>query len=107
VAADPAEPGRPAAPSAEQVAAEWEARLGAAQARIVAAREQVAAKESALTRARHRKHPRGDAFDALVEAADAARTELAEAEAELPELLEQARAAGVDPGVLRRFEPED
>jgi hypothetical protein len=31
---------------------------------------------------------------------------LAKAEAELPELLEQARRAGVPPGELRRFEPE-
>jgi hypothetical protein len=107
-AADPAKPGEAAAaPSAEAVAAEWEAKLGEAQARIVKAREQVAARERAVTRARHRKHPRGDAFDALVKAAEDARAELADAEAELPALLEQARVAGVEPGLLRRFEPEE
>jgi hypothetical protein len=35
---------------------------------------------------------------------DAAEQELAEAKAELPALLEEARRAGVPPGVLREFE---
>lgn len=107
-AGDPAWPGDPAgAPSAEQLAAAWEAKLAEAQARIAQARDQVEARERALTRARHRKYPRGDAFEELVKAADDARAELADAEADLPALLEQARAAGVEPGVLRRFDSEE
>jgi chromosome segregation ATPase len=107
-AGDPASASEAAgAPSAEAILAGWEAKLAEAHARIAQAREQVEARERAVTRARHRKHPRGDAFDELLKAADEARAELSDAEADLPALLEQARAAGVEPGVLRRFEPED
>lgn len=100
-AGDPAEPREDAS---EPVAAAWEARLAEAQAKLTTARERVATSERALTRARHRRYPRGEAFDDLVAAAADARKTLADAEAELPELLEQARSAGVEPGALRRFE---
>lgn len=106
-AGDPAKPNPEAVAASEEVAAAWEARLDEAQARITTARERVATSERALTRARHRKYPRGEALDGLAEAAEQARTALADAEAELPELLDQARAAGVEPGVLRRFEADE
>jgi hypothetical protein len=106
-AGDPAKPDEGASVSSEQVAAAWEARLDEAQGRITTARERVATSEQALTRARHRKYPRGEAFDDLVAAAQDARAALTAAEAELPELLDQARAAGVEPGVLRRFEADE
>jgi Spy/CpxP family protein refolding chaperone len=105
--ADPAKPDAAPGPSNEKAAAAWQERLAEAQARITKARDGVANSERALTRARHRKYPRGEALDDLVAAAEQARTELAAAEAELPELVEQARAAGVEPGVLRRFEADD
>jgi chromosome segregation ATPase len=106
-AGDPAKPNEGAGVSSEEVAAAWEARLSEAQARLTTARERVATSERALTRARHRNYPRGEALDELVASAEEARKELAAAEEEFPELLEQARAAGVEPGVLRRFEVDD
>jgi hypothetical protein len=104
-AADPAKPRGES--GAEETAAVWETRLTDAQARLEQARGHAAASEQALARARHRRYPRGAAFDQLVADADDARKKLRAAEAELPELLEQARQAGVEPGVLRRFEPEE
>lgn len=106
-AGDPAKPNEAAGPSSELVAAAWEARLAEAQARLTTARAQAESSERALGRARHRRYPRGEALDALVVAAEDARTDLAAAEAELPALLEQARRAGVEPGVLQRFEADD
>lgn len=106
-AGDPAEPRGEAAASNQEIAAAWEARLAEAQARIAKSRERVETSEQALTRARHRKYPRGEALDALVTTAEDARSALAAAQAELPELLEQAHAAGVEPGVLRRFEADE
>jgi chromosome segregation ATPase len=104
----PAAADGPAKPNeASELAGEaWEARLTEAEQRLASARERAATSESALSRARHRRHPRGEALDALVAAAADARRERAAAEAELPELLEQARRAGVAPGVLRRFEAD-
>jgi hypothetical protein len=104
---DPAKPNEDSGAASEQVTAAWEVRLSEAQARITTARERAESSERALTRARHRKHPRGEALDELVAAAGDARKELAAAEAELPALVEQARAAGVEPGVLRRFEADE
>jgi chromosome segregation ATPase len=104
----PAPPARPAAPSeAESNDAAWAARLAEAKARLVAARGNVAESEAALSRARHRRQPRGEALDDLESALAEARDELAAASEELPELLEQARRDGVSPGVLREFEPDD
>ena len=105
-AGDPAKPNEAAGLSSEQVAA-WEARLAEAQARLTTARAQAESSERALGRARHRRYPRGEALDALVAAAEDARADVAAAEAELPALLEQARRAGVEPGVLQRFEADD
>jgi hypothetical protein len=104
-AADPAKPGDdpanvPALPT-------WEQRLEEAQTRLELARARAAETEQAVKRARHRRYPRGEAFDDLVRAAEDAQKQLRSAEAELPELLEQARRAGVEPGVLRRFEPSE
>ena len=105
--ADPAKPGQAAPVASEVIAAGWEARLADAEAKLAAARSRAARSEQTLTHARHRKYPRGEALDALIADAEEAREALAAAEAEVPALLEQARRAGVEPGVLRRFEPED
>ena len=101
-AADPAKPSDEA--TAQVVSAAWETRLTEAHAKLEQARTRAASSEQAVTRARHRRYPRGDAFDDLQAAAEADRKALTAAEAELPELLEQARQAGVESGVLRRFE---
>jgi chromosome segregation ATPase len=106
-AGDPAKPNEGAGAPSEAVAAAWEERLAEAQARITKARAQLETRERAVTRARHRKYPRGAALDDLAAAAEGARAELAAAQAELPELLEQARSAGVEPGLLRRFEADE
>jgi hypothetical protein len=103
--ADPAQPSDedPNAPATPT----WEQRLEQAQTQLVLARTRVAETEGAVTRARHRRYPRGKEFDGLVATAENARKQLRAAEAELPALLEEARRAGVEPGVLRRFEPEE
>jgi hypothetical protein len=82
---------------------QWRDTLGEASARVDAAREQVATAESAYRDARKRRR-RGAQRADLLAALEAAQTELAEAEAALPALLEEARRAGVPAGVLREFE---
>lgn len=100
----------PAAPAdAEAVAAldaKWEGRLIEAQMRRDEARQQVSDGQAAVNKARHREYPRGDALVALRNELEQARKQLAAAEDELPELLEEARLAGVSPAVLQRFEPD-
>jgi hypothetical protein len=104
---EPAAPRQDAAAEVGLSAAAWEARLAEAHAALGGLRERAAASQRALSEARHRRHPRGEALSALEAAAAQARTALAAAEAEFPELLEQARREGVEPGVLRRFETEE
>ena len=60
-----------------------------------------------MSRARHRDYPRGEALAAIEHDLEKARKALAAAEQELPELLEEARLAGVSPDVLLRFEHEE
>jgi hypothetical protein len=84
----------------------WIDRIEAVAADLEKTRAQLRANEGALSRARHRRYPRGEALAELEASVEAGRAALAKAEAELPELLEQARRAGVPPGELRRFEPE-
>ncbi len=104
-----AEPPPPAAAelSAEALDPAWSVRLSEAQERQATAAAHVADAQQALGSARHRKRPRGASLAALEGELARAQRERAAADAELPELLEQARRAGVSPGVLRRFEPED
>jgi hypothetical protein len=84
----------------------WIDRIETAAAQLEKTRAQLRANEGALTRARHRRYPRGDALQTLETSVEVGRAALEAAEAELPELLEQARRAGVPPGTLLRFEPE-
>jgi hypothetical protein len=92
--------------NAEARDAKWSARLEKAQVHRDQARLRVIASEAALSRARHRDYPRGEALAEIESEVEAARKELAAAERELPELLEEARLAGVSPDVLLRFEDE-
>jgi len=87
--------------------AKWEGRLIEAQVRRDQAQQRVIASQAALNKARHREYPRGAALVGLRKELDEAKKELAAAEAELPELLDEARLAGVSPAVLQRFEAED
>ena len=99
---------QPAAPAsstglgAEEIA-EWRQTLLEARERVDGAREEVAAAQQAYRDARKRNRRGAERAD-LLAAQSAAEQELAKAEAELPALLEDARRAGVPPGVLREFE---
>jgi hypothetical protein len=86
--------------------AKWTNRLLAATMRRDRARQRVLEAEAAVSEARHRQYPRGEALTAIENERDKAKEELAEAEEEIPDLLERARADGVSPAVLMRFEPE-
>jgi hypothetical protein len=100
----------PAAPPAESTGSgeeevdEWRERLLEAQARLESARERAAAAQRAYRDGRQRKRPRGEKKAELLAELEGAEQELAEAEAELPVLIDKARRAGVPPGVLREFE---
>jgi len=87
--------------------AKWSGRLTDAQMRRDQARQHVIEREAAWSRARHREYPRGEALAAIQRDLEKARKDLTAAEQELPELLEEARLAGVSPEVLLRFEAED
>ncbi len=98
----------PSAPSAAAAQDEaWAARLTDALAQRDNARNRVIAGEAALSTARHRHHPRGEALEKIEKNLDDARQDLAAAEERFPELIEQARSAGVSPAVLRPFEDAD
>jgi hypothetical protein len=94
------------APLPEVTVEAWVDRIEAAAADLEKTRARLRADEGALTRARHRRYPRGEALAELEASVEAGRAALEKAEAELPELLEQARRAGVPPGRLRHLEPE-
>jgi hypothetical protein len=96
----------PAAQSEALLEEAWTARLSEATARRDATAARLAADEAALTSARHRKYPRGDTLGTLERNLERSRAEHAAAEQALPELLEEARKAGVSPALLRRFEGE-
>lgn len=112
LAADPALAQQGAAVSEEPVVAEnaedevaaWVARLDEAAKRLAAAQKRVAELEGAKGRGASRRYPRGEAKEKYLEQLEEARTELAEAQEAMPELLEDARRAGVLPGVLDRYE---
>ena len=97
-----AAPASPAGISAEEIE-EWRNTLLEAEQRVETAGEEVAAAQAAFRNARHRSR-RGDERGKLRADLTAAQQELADAEANLPVLLEQARRAGVPAGVRREFE---
>jgi hypothetical protein len=82
----------------------WQTRLDEALARITSARQNIERLEGAKGRGAARRYPRGDAKEKYIEELEAAREELADAEEAMPELLEEARRAGVPNGVLDRYE---
>jgi len=97
-----ASPVNPAEITADEVEG-WRETLTQARERVEKAQEEVAAAQQAYRDARKRKR-RGAERAELLAAREAAERELAEAEDALPELVEQARRAGVPPGVLQEFE---
>ena len=82
---------------------EWRDTLLEAEQRVENASAEVAAAQAAFRNARHRRR-RGEERGKLLAELQAAEQELADAEAKLPELLEQARRAGVPASVRREFE---
>jgi hypothetical protein len=81
----------------------WQERLARAQQRIELARERADEAEAEYARARHDGYPRGEALSEIKERHHATQRELRMAEEALPRLVEQARRAGVPPGVLRDY----
>ena len=94
----------PSAPSESPEFDEWRTSLDEATDRLAKARESLEQAEYTWQDWRQRKYPRGARRAELLATLEAARVELAEAEKELPKLLEAARRAGVPPGVLRNYE---
>jgi hypothetical protein len=85
----------------QQEQAAWSERLEQARTRRLAAFERLGAAEAALRSQRQRRHPRGLEKARLLADLERARDALIEAELALPELIEEARRAGVPPGQLR------
>lgn len=84
--------------------AQWEERLERAHSRLQGARARNAAAEHAYQDMKQRHRPRGTERDAIVSEVEAARIELGEAEKAWPEVLAEARRAGVPQDTLRRFQ---
>ena len=89
---------------AAQRDADWAAQLKAMQSKRDDARVRVAAAEAALTSARHRHYPRGEALGDLENDLAQAREDLSDASERFPEMIEEARTAGVSAKVLAPFE---
>lgn len=97
-------PEEPAATAEEDSEAAWVKRLDEAAARLAGAQRQVEQLEGAKGKGASRRYPRGDAKAKYLDDLEAAHTELADARAALPELVEEARRAGIPNGVLDRYE---
>ncbi len=82
----------------------WVETLEESAKQVRSLRKITAALESDVSRMRSRRYPRGEERERLLAAYERARTQLEEAEANHPALLEQARQAGVPQGVLLDFE---
>jgi len=82
----------------------WVATLEESAQKVRSLRKITGELESDVSRMRSRRYPRGEEREKLLAAYERARTQLEEAEAAHPALLEQARQAGVPPGVLQDFE---
>jgi malate synthase len=104
--------GAPAPLGAQQVTdlddvnaiAAWRERLEDGRARLAEARQRADAAHDAYADWRQRKVPRGVRKEKLVREVTEAEAELAEAQKAWQVLFEEARRAGVPPGVLRDFE---
>ena len=98
--------------SAQQVAdvddavaiAEWRTKLDDARVALEEARHRYEAAHDAYADWRQRKIPRGVRKEQLVREVAEAETALAETQAAWQGLQEEARRAGVPPGVLRDYE---
>jgi hypothetical protein len=83
---------------------EWISTLAESQENVRSLRATVAKMEAEVSRMRSRRYPRGEERARLLTASERASSELEEAETRHPELLEEARQAGVPQGLLQDFE---
>jgi ribonuclease HI len=84
----------------------WQAELRGALAALETARARQATAEQAYSDARHRRRARGATKAAILAERERAAEAVVQAERNLENLYERARAAGVPPGWLRlRDEP--
>lgn len=82
----------------------WIATLEESAQKVRSLRKITADLESDVSRMRSRRYPRGEERERLLAAYERAQTQLEEAEANHPTLLEQARQSGVPLGLLQDFE---
>jgi hypothetical protein len=82
----------------------WLETLDESLQRIRVAQARIRELENAKGRGAHRQYPRGEAKATYLRELEQARKELAESLAQHPDLLEQARQAGVPAGVLADYE---
>jgi hypothetical protein len=95
-----ASPAAPPLPGGTEKWTDWRERLAEARDEVESARKRAAAADEAVAHMRHRRRPRGEAREKLLDEREAARAALAEAERALEETLEAARRDGVPPGWL-------
>jgi malate synthase len=84
--------------------ASWRTKLDDGRIAVLEARHRVEAAHDAYADWRQRKVPRGVLKEKLVDEVKDSEAALAEAQAAWEALQEQARRAGVPPGVLRDYE---
>jgi len=85
--------------------ATWVSRVREAYASVAEARSRNVLAQDAYARMRHRPGERGGEKAAILEEVTAAKLNLADAEARLAQVLEEARRAGVPPGWIREATP--
>jgi len=100
-----AKPGADAAASAEaEDWSSWIKTLEQGAQKLRELRKTEAALQTEVGRALSRRYPRGEEKEKLLAAHARAQKDLAEAREQLPELIEQARQAGVPQGMLQEYE---
>jgi len=83
----------------------WVGRVRAAYGTVAEARSRNLRAQEAYTSMRHRPSQRGGEKAAILAERTAAEAALADAEAQLAQVLEEARRAGVPPGWIREATP--
>ncbi|MCU0670909.1 MAG: hypothetical protein MUF70_16390, partial [Myxococcota bacterium] len=95
-----------ASTEAEDETAAWMKQLEDARLRLRDASERVDRLENAKGRGAARRYPRGDAKAAYLADLAAARAERDDARRSYPDIVDDARRAGVPPGLLSDYEEE-
>ena len=85
---------------------QWREQLLAANQQVAIAQKRNAAALSAYERMRHRRRPRGDAKQAIMDELEFSREEIARSQQKLEKLEKAARRAGAPPSWLK-FDPAE